>query len=142
MIVFDLRCEAGHVFEAWFGSNADWEAQRAAGQATCPLCGDATLEKAAMAPAVPAKTNQGRSGEPAELKAALQALAVAQAKALETSTWVGDAFAARARAMHVGEETHRAIHGRATIAEAKALVDEGVTVAPLPLPVVPPDALN
>jgi hypothetical protein len=45
MIVFDLRCGAGHVFEAWFGSNADWEAQRASGQVACPLCGDAALEK-------------------------------------------------------------------------------------------------
>ena len=36
--------------------------------------------------------------------------------------------------MHDGEETHAPIHGQATLAEAKALVDEGVPVAPLPLP--------
>jgi hypothetical protein len=142
MIVFDLRCGAGHVFEAWFGSNADWEAQRASGQVACPLCGDAALEKAAMAPAVPAKTNQGRGGAPAELKAALHALATAQAKALENSTWVGQEFATRARAMHLGEEAHRTIHGQTTLADAKALVEEGVPVAPLPLPVTPPETLN
>ncbi|HVJ02972.1 MAG TPA: DUF1178 family protein, partial [Sphingomonas sp.] len=28
MIVFDLKCGAGHVFEAWFGSSAAYEAQR------------------------------------------------------------------------------------------------------------------
>jgi hypothetical protein len=142
VIVFDLRCGADHVFEAWFGSNADWEAQRDGGQVACPLCGDTALQKAAMAPAVPAKTNQGRSGAPAELKAALQALAAAQSKALEGSTWVGDAFASQARAMHLGEEAHRTIHGRTTLAEAKTLVEEGVPVAPLPFPVTPPEALN
>ncbi len=30
MIVFDLRCSGGHVFEAWFGSSAAYEEQRAA----------------------------------------------------------------------------------------------------------------
>ena len=109
MIVFDLRCGAGHVFEAWFGSNADWEAQRAAGQVACPMCGHVTLEKAAMAPAVPAKTNQRQGGAPAELKAALQSLAAAQSKLLENSTWVGQDFATQARAMHLGEEAHRSI---------------------------------
>ena len=140
MIVFDLKCGGGHVFEAWFGSGADWEAQRAAGQVACPICGDAAVEKAAMAPAVPAKGNSGPA--PAQVKAAMQALAAGQAKALEDSTWVGDQFATRARAMHAGEEAHRTIHGQATIADAKALVADGVPVAPLPLPVTPPEKLN
>ena len=48
----------------------------------------------------------------------------------------------RARAMHDGDEDQRPIHGQATLAEAKALVEDGVPVAPLPLPVVPPDACN
>ena len=143
MIVFDLRCGDGHVFEAWFGSGADWEAQRGAGQVACPICGDAAVVKAAMAPGVPAKGNRdGRSLSPAVMKAAMQALAAGQAKALENSTWVGSDFATRARAMHLGEEDRATIHGQATLADAKALVDEGVSVAPLPLPVTPPKALN
>jgi hypothetical protein len=36
----------------------------------------------------------------------------------------------------------RQVHGRATIEEAKSLVDDGVPVAPLPLPVRPPNQLN
>ena len=142
MIVFDLRCAAGHVFEAWFGSSADWERQRAAGQVACPLCGDAAVEKAVMAPAVPAKGNRVGDPTPAMVKAAIRAIAAGQAKALENSTWVGDQFATRARAMHAGEETQRTIHGQATLADAKALVADGVPVAPLPLPVTPPKQLN
>lgn len=140
MIVFDLRCATGHVFEAWFASGAAYDEQQARGLVMCPLCGDTAVEKAAMAPAVPAK---GNAGPPAsQVKALMAKLAAEQAKALENSTWVGKAFPDRARAMHAGEEAHAVIHGQATIAEAKALAEEGVPVAPLPLPVVPPEAKN
>jgi len=44
--------------------------------------------------------------------------------------------------MHAGEEDHAPIHGQASIEEAKALADDGVPVAPLPFPVVPPEACN
>ena len=141
MIVFDLRCGNGHVFEAWFGSGAAFESQSAAGQVRCPLCDDAAVTKAAMAPNVAAKGNS-RSAPPAEIKAAMRALAAAQAKVLEGSQWVGGTFAERARAMHSGDEAHAPIHGQASLAEAKALVDDGVPVAPLPLPVTPPDTVN
>lgn len=140
MIVFDLRCATGHVFEAWFANGAAYDDQRAAGQVVCPLCGDGTIEKAAMAPAVPAKGNAGPP--PAAVKAFIAKLAAEQAKALANSTWVGSAFPARARAMHAGEESQAVIHGQATVAEAKALAAEGVPVAPLPLPVVPPEERN
>lgn len=137
MIVFDLKCSAAHVFEAWFASSVAFEAQKSAGQVRCPVCDDAGVVKAAMAPNIAAKG----STRP-DPKMMLQALAAAQAKALEGSQWVGRAFPDRARAMHAGEETHAPIHGQASLAEAKALVDEGVAVAPLPLPVTPPEVLN
>jgi hypothetical protein len=44
--------------------------------------------------------------------------------------------------MHLGETEARPIHGQATPNQAKALADEGVPIAPLPLPVVPPDEAN
>ena len=78
----------------------------------------------------------------AQEEALLAALAQAQAKMLEGSTHVGMAFADKARAMHLGDEPHTPIHGQASIAEAKALIEEGVPVAPLPLPVVPPEQCN
>lgn len=142
MIVFDLKCGAGHVFEAWFGSSSDYADQQARGLVDCPICGDRAIEKAVMAPAVSAKSNKQAAVSPATVKAAMAMLAAAQSKALEGSQWVGASFAGRARAMHTGEEGHAPIHGQATLAEAKALVEDGVPVAPLPLPVVPPDACN
>jgi hypothetical protein len=85
-----------------------------------------------MAPRVPAKSAESP----------LARLAAAQAKALENSEWVGDRFAEEARAIHVGDSKSRPVHGHATPAEAKSLVDDGIPVAPLPLPVVPPNQVN
>ena len=66
MIIFDLKCTAqGHVFEAWFGSNEDYEAQHARGLVACPICGATALEKAPMAPAVGAKGNKQDAASPA-----------------------------------------------------------------------------
>lgn len=157
MIVFDLACPTGHVFEAWFGSSDDYESQRKRGLVNCPLCGADRIEKAVMAPAVAAKSNQkpsspampappvpmrGGPALPAEVKAALTALAQAQAKALEGSEHVGKRFADEARAIHAGDAPERVIHGQATREEAKALIEEGVSVAPLPFPIVEPDQLQ
>lgn len=145
MIVFDLRCAAGHVFEAWFASSEAYATQRAAGQVACPLCGDTAVDKAVMAPNIPAKTNRPPDAPDvsvAGVKQALRALADAQAQALAKSTWVGADFATHARAMHAGDEPDRPIHGQASRSEAKALIEEGVPIAPLPLPVIPPDASN
>ena len=142
MIVFDLKCDGGHVFEAWFGSSADYDDQQARGLISCPLCGDGTVTKAVMAPNVAAKGNARPDVPSAAIKAAMAELAKAQAQALSHSTWVGGDFANQARAMHLGEQDHATIHGQATPAEAKALVDEGVPVAPLPFPVVPPERSN
>ncbi|WP_326524666.1 DUF1178 family protein [Sphingomonas sp.] len=142
MILFDLRCGGGHVFEAWFGSSGAYEEQRAGGLIACPMCGDDDVTKAVMAPNVAAKGNRGEAPGPAAMKAAIAALASAQAEALKSSEWVGVAFADKARKMHAGEEPSAPIHGQATRAEAQALVDEGVPVAPLIVPVVPPEARN
>jgi hypothetical protein len=149
MIVFDLRClGGGHVFEAWFGSSADYEAQKERGLVSCPLCGDGETEKAVMAPNVGAKGNRSEapaaapSADPETVKAMLAELATAQKKMLESSTHVGDRFADEARAIHLGEAEARAIHGRATRDEAERLAEEGIKVAPLPFPVAEPGQEN
>ena len=148
MIVFDLRCTRSHVFEAWFGSSGAYEDQRARGLLSCPVCGDAEIVKAVMAPNVSPKGNSravaktDETPTPAAIKAAMKALAQAQAKALEKSEWVGAAFSERARAMHAGDVPATPIHGQTSLAEAKSLIEEGVPVAPLPLPIIPPDAVN
>ena len=157
MIVFDLHCTEGHRFEGWFGSSDDFASQMDRGLVECPQCGSLEVSKAPMSPAVPAKGNQRighleqapeKSGPvsggdiPPEVHKAMQALAKAQAKALKESRYVGDGFAEESRAMHYGEKDLEAIHGKATLKEAKELLEEGVPLAPLLTPYTPPDELN
>ena len=133
MIVFDLQClDGGETFEAWFRSNADYDEQSAAGLVQCPFCASTSIAKAPMAPRVPRK----QSANP------LAKVAAMQAEILKDSRWVGDEFAETARAMHSGEIEPEQVHGQATVADAKALIDDGIPVAPLPLPVVPPSQVN
>jgi hypothetical protein len=47
---------------------------------------------------------------------------------------VGDQFAEEARKMHYGEKEERAIRGKTTLDEARALLDEGIDVLPMLLP--------
>lgn len=133
MIVFDLICrDGGERFEAWFRSNADFDEQLGAGLVRCPFCESAQVAKAPMAPRVPRKG----STDP------LAKLAAFQAEMLKGSRWVGNEFTDTARAMHSGEIEPGLVHGNATLADAKSLADDGIPVAPLPLPVVPPAQLN
>lgn len=162
MIIFDLKCApGGHVFEAWFGSSADYEEQQGRGLVSCPVCGAAEVGKAVMAPAVGSKGNRAGaasapegteqvetpardlfSGDPETVKQMLAAAAAVQRKMLEGSESVGDRFADEARAIHVGDKEARAIHGRATRAEAESLAEDGVPIAALPFPVVDPGEQN
>jgi hypothetical protein len=133
VIVFDLQCGDGcDTFEAWFRSSGDYDEQRAGGLVQCPFCQSADVSKAPMAPRVPKKS----SGGP------LARLAALQGEMLKGSRWVGDEFAATARAIHSGEIAPEQVHGSATLDQAKSLVEEGIPVAPLPLPVVPPTQVN
>ena len=150
MIVFQLACDNAHSFEGWFRSSDDFASQQARGLLTCPVCDSAAVAKAPMAPAVPVKGNRTAPAPiaaanrpmPADVAEAFKALAAAQAKALKGSKWVGDRFAAEVRSMHYGDAEEKQVHGRATKDDAVALMEEGIAVAPLLVPVHPPDELN
>lgn len=160
MIVFDLECAPGaHRFEGWFKSSDDFARQVARGLVTCPQCGSADVAKGLSAPRLtrkgnqlpaipaPAKTPEAQPAMaspklPPEAVAMMHALAAVQAEAIKQSQWVGDKFAEESRAMHYGEKDHATIHGQATREEALELWEEGIMVAPLLIPVAPPDEVN
>jgi hypothetical protein len=130
VIVFDLKCGGGHVFEAWFGSSQDYDDQQARGLVSCPLCGAGEVDKAPMAPRL---ADKAHAEEPSPQ---------AMKKMLEGSDNVGERFPDEARAIHLGEAEARAIHGKATPAAAKDLIEDGIEVAPLPFPVPEPGEEN
>ena len=141
MIVFDLKCGGGHVFEAWFGSSGDYEDQQGRGLVSCPLCGSGEVGKAPMAPRLAAKAH-AEEPSPQAMKKMLAEMASLQKKMLEGSDNVGERFPDEARAIHLGEAEARAIHGKATPAAAKDLIEDGIPVAPLPFPVPEPGEEN
>jgi hypothetical protein len=60
MKVLDLQCALGHSFEGWFGSQADYDSQRAQGLVMCPVCNDSDITKMLSAP----RLNLGHGAAP------------------------------------------------------------------------------
>ena len=162
----------GHRFEGWFGSSEDFTRQQERGLVSCPECASSDVHKAPMAPHLARKGNQlavpsmaakmpGAAPAaasvpevttppagpppmtlPPEAAAMMMAYARMQAEALKASRWVGDKFADDARAMHYGEKDHAPIHGQASLQDARDLLEEGIEVAPILFPLVPPGNVN
>ena len=139
MMRFALACDRGHRFEAWFGGNADLDAQRERGLVECPHCGSTDVVRALATPAL----STGRRKE-ARREGVRETLTNARDAALrskmadlarhvrENTTDVGERFPEEARRIHFGEAEERAIRGRASPEEARSLVEDGVSIAPVP----------
>jgi hypothetical protein len=134
MIRYSLKCGAGHGFDSWFKNAEAFSALQAAGQVDCPVCGATEVEKELMAPAVrPARKAEAAKPDLSTPASELEEKLAALKKQIEeNSEYVGMNFAAEARKIHAGEAPERAIHGEAKPDEARAMIEEGLPVAPLP----------
>jgi hypothetical protein len=140
MIRYDLVCDKEHAFDGWFRNSEAYDAQAAAGQVVCPVCGSTTVVKQLMTPGIPAKSNQraegrmpvftGRKDE--KVSELVEAVRKLRRQVEENADYVGDRFAEEARRIHYNEVKPRGIYGEASLEEAKALLEEGVEVHPLP----------
>jgi hypothetical protein len=159
MIRYNLVCARGHEFESWFDGSSAYDKQARRGLVECPVCGSAKVEKALMTPRLARSAKSMRAEptapEPAtpaapeaptpvavispqeqELRTKLKELREHLVKNAEN---VGQQFPEEARKMHYGEKEHRSIYGTASPDDAKALHEEGIEFAPLP---VLPDERN
>jgi hypothetical protein len=130
MIHYNLTCHNSHSFDGWYASSGGFDRLLAAGQITCVVCGSVRVEKALMAPAVVPHADKTTLTAPRNT--AEQALAALRKKVETESEYVGMNFVTEARAIHAGDAPERAIYGEARFEEAKALLEDGVPVAPLP----------
>lgn len=142
MKVLDLQCPHQHVFEGWFASEDDFVDQCERAQVQCPVCGDAAISKRLSAPRLNLAGGRGEPSPALEVarpqgaEQAAQHAWMALARRIVASTDdVGDNFAEEARKMHYGETKERGIRGQASRAEAESLIEEGIPVMSLPLPV-------
>src|ERR1700759_4949482 len=117
MIHYQLRCKAAHAFDGWFKDSATFDKQAARSLIECPECGDTTIERALMAPAVaskkkreslpvpvqapapPAAEKAATGRVPAQMMAMLQRM---RAEVEKQCDYVGPEFAAEARRIHRG----------------------------------------
>lgn len=143
MIRYSLRCDRGHGFESWFRDSAAYDDQSGAGYVSCPECGSTAVTKSLMAPSV--VTRRGKvAPAPAPAETAPVALLDEKAQKLrammrelrdhvmKTTDDVGAAFPAEARKIHEGVTEQRAIRGEASAAEVRALIEDGVSIMPVP----------
>lgn len=158
MIRYALACDHGHSFEAWFRSSSDFDGQAERGLLSCPACGSSEVRKALMAPKVVSREASAARSTPATAETVESAAAQAEASApvqaanvppgaeeivarlrelkrqlVESSENVGNRFPEEARRMHYGEAPHRSVYGEASPDEARALIEEGVGIMPLPV---------
>jgi hypothetical protein len=154
MIHYNLRCARGHTFESWFQSSSAYESQEKRKLVNCPVCGSAKVERAIMAPQIVSKKGRDTTNpvptpaaaattdvaaptstpllmaQERELRAKLREL---RDHIVKNADNVGERFPTEARKMHYGDIEHRPIYGEATPDEARALIDEGVEVSPIPV---------
>jgi hypothetical protein len=162
MKVLDLRCGAGHAFEGWFASEADFSAQTEQGLLDCPLCGNADVSRLPSAPRLNLSRARAPAAETAVVPASAPAAAASSAGVAETAVHgtaaarfveavaellrntedVGSRFAEEARRIHYGESDAKAIRGQTTPAEREALADEGIEVFTLPIGLPPKSSLQ
>jgi hypothetical protein len=154
MIRYTLRCDRGHAFESWFQNSSAYESQEKRQLVNCPACGSVKVERAIMAPQIvsrkgresalpapaptPAPTADAAAPASTPLMMAQERELRAKLKELrdhivKNADNVGERFPNEARKMHYGDIEHRPIYGEASPDEARALIDEGVEVSPLPV---------
>jgi len=133
MIKYALACDHEHRFEGWFGSSADYDDQSARGLVECPVCGSAGVKKQIMAPAVAGTKKRELSAPDPKMRAmVMDAIGKVRRHVEDNFDYVGDTFAKEARAIHDGASEDRGIYGEASPKEVKALVEDGIRIAPLP----------
>ena len=156
MIRYTLRCRKGHEFETWFQSSAAYDMLAKRGQLSCAVCGSDGVEKAMMAPRISKRARVPNAvdapapqtmpsaavdeGMEARRSAQLAMMRAIRADVATNAEYVGPRFATEARRIHeAGRATDedapspkRCIYGEASPAEARELIEDGITVLPLP----------
>ena len=130
MIVFDLECPQGHIFEGWFDSTKEFNTQKRKKIINCPSCNSTSIIKSLAAPNLPAKNNSKKN---IEIKKAVSNNIKKYKKIVEKNfDYVGDQFTEEAKKMKYGEKEERPIYGEATIEQTRELAEEEINVVPLP----------
>ena len=143
MLIFDLECLNGHIFEGWFEDKKDLENQQEQGILTCPVC-DTTSVIQKLHPIAIKKTSSNTTNK--RLQASQEAMTELTERVAEyvekNFEDVGTDFTKQALKMHYGAEDYQNIRGSTTKEEDKILAKEGVPVLKVPIIKKQKDDLN
>ena len=131
MIVFNLICKTCSVeFEGWFEDSTTFANQQRRKIINCPSCNSTLIGKSLVAPNLPKKSS---SKKEAKLKKAVANNIKKYKKIVEENfEYVGEKFTEEAKKIKYGEKEERPIYGEATAEQTKELVEEEISVVPLP----------
>jgi hypothetical protein len=140
MIVFDLECSQGHVFEGWFDNLQSFEEQNAKKLVSCPYCNDLQVRRVISPVAMKKSYSEDRKvTEPINYQKLAKEVVHYIKDNFED---VGPSFAGEALKIHYGVSEKRNIRGSATSEEEKTLKDEGIEFFKFPLPKTDEDKKN
>ena len=132
MILFDLKCDKNHKFEAWFASSVAYDKQLKNKLIKCPYCNSTRIEKALMAPNINTKTTSKINKKNASQKKLERQIKKFRKYIEKNTDNVGKNFAEEARKIYYGETKSRPIRGESTEKEARELSEEGIPFSKLP----------
>ncbi len=130
MIVFNLICDdCGFPFEGWFDNTLAFKSQKRSKLINCPNCERSNINKALMAPNVGKKSNSKIFKNKKTLANNIKKI---KKVVEENFDYVGDQFTDEAKKIKYGETKDRPIYGEATIEQTKELIEEDISITPLP----------
>ena len=130
MIVFNLICSAcEYVFEGWFDNSSAFESQKKRKLINCPNCESSKIKKTLVAPNVGKKSNSKKTTNKKTIASNINKI---KKIVEENFDYVGDQFTEEAKKIKYGETEDRPIYGEATIEQTKELIDEDISITPLP----------
>ena len=130
MIVFNLICsKCEYEFEGWFDTSSTFKSQKKRKLINCPNCESSKIKKTLVAPNVGKKSNSKKTVNKKTIASNINKIK----KIVEDNfDYVGDQFAEEAKKIKYGETEDRPIYGEATIEQTKELIDEDISITPLP----------
>lgn len=146
MLVVDLHCEHGHVFEGWFASADDLVSQQARGLVSCPVCASTEVVRRPSAARLNVASLRAEQASVADPQGVTEATAAPSVQALQAmylqavrhvlqhTEDVGEGFVKEVRDIHRGDAPQRAVRGQADQEEVAELKEEGIDVVSLPIP--------
>lgn len=147
MIVYDLACLCGCIFEGWFQDRAEFLGQLEAGLISCPDCGGNEIRKilspvsiSSSHPSPPVATGRAEDND-VSAAAVLTALRTIRKYVEKNFEDVGTKLAEESLKIHYGVEEPRNIRGVVSAEEEKTLEREGIELLKVPI-VSEEDALN